>query len=170
MCELSSSPVSIPENLQKTFLLAGNSKVIFFNSNTGNKLIYKIKQSKENVKLYFVKAFIDNEFKYMGIIWDGAFSITSKSTFTSESIHYKGFDYVFKKVAAGLTLNPVIQIMHSGKCGRCAKELTDPISIETGFGETCFKKITGKTFALYKLEKAVSKKFDQWAGQAGNVA
>ncbi|WP_373093047.1 DUF6011 domain-containing protein [Zhongshania sp.] len=27
--------------------------------------------------------------------------------------------------------------MHAGKCGRCARKLTDPVSISTGFGPHC---------------------------------
>lgn len=33
----------------------------------------------------------------------------------------------------------ILEVWHNGSCGRCHRKLTDPDSIETGFGPECLK-------------------------------
>ena len=152
----------IPENLKKAFILAGNSKVIFHNPLTQVSLTYKIRQAKDLKDLFFVSAYNinDSEYQYIGIISNDQFRTTAKSKLTSDSTEVKAFIYVFNKIKTGT--ESVIQVRHAGQCGKCGKELTDPISIDLGFGPICFKKITGMTFSQYLLQKTVSRKFDEW--------
>lgn len=39
--------------------------------------------------------------------------------------------------------NPQADIAEENECGKCSRELTDPVSIERGIGPECFAKITG---------------------------
>ena len=50
----------------------------------------------------------------------------------------------FKFALANLQLKqmpPNCEVWHEGRCGRCARKLTDPTSIASGFGPECITKM-----------------------------
>jgi hypothetical protein len=45
------------------------------------------------------------------------------------------------------------EISEANECGRCGKELTDPISIEIGLGPDCNAKVTGSKYATQPVQQ-----------------
>lgn len=56
------------------------------------------------------------------------------------------------KAALGLDASPKARYQESNQCGRCRRDLTDPVSIERGIGPECFAKTTGSRRADVKRE------------------
>ena len=130
----------------RPFLMAGNSTFTVKNIKTGNRYTYKIKQAKDQndkpTDTYFV-SFLNgpdnwSNYAYIGIIRDNQYAWTSKARAGQESQVVKGFQWVFNHIE---TLPEHVEIWHAGKCARCAKKLTVPESIESGFGPECIKHV-----------------------------
>lgn len=125
------------------FITAGKSTFTVLNPNTGNRFTYFVEKSKHS-DLFFVKVLTgpDNNrhYSYIGILKDGLFKITDKSKFNNSANSVKVFCYVLNKLKTN-TLDSFIEILHEGKCGKCGKKLTTPISIKSGYGPDCFKNL-----------------------------
>jgi len=139
----------IPVNLQKVFILGGNSKIILTNPITENFLIFRIKISKDNNNLFFVSFKNGSGFyEYLGIINNEVFKITVNSKFKADSPQVKGFSFIWDKIISNKEITEVI-ISHDKKCPVCNKALLTDKNIEIGFHEYCFKKVTGFAFNKY---------------------
>ena len=70
-----------------------------------------------------------------------------KGTFWADGYSDPARVFALKQVllyAAGLPVHPQVEsVQESLFCGKCGRELTDPISIERGIGPTCFGQETG---------------------------
>ena len=101
--------------------------------------------------LYFVKVLTgsDNEsdYTYMGMIKFGNQGRAPQFTLTAASFRahmteatpcVAAFKWVFDRLLAN-HLPSNVEIWHEGRCARCGRKLTDNISIERGFGPTCFE-------------------------------
>lgn len=122
----------------RAFILAGNARVTLVSVKTGTRYTYRVRQADEK-PLWFVSllAGSDNEsdYVYLGIIRDGAFSLTKKSHMVPTSQPVVAFSWTFSKLSQGMPEQ--VEIWHEGRCGRCGRTLTVPESIESGFGPEC---------------------------------
>lgn len=80
---------------------------------------------------------------YLGVIDSTAFR-TSKGTAkaanaTADNINT--FGDVLRDLRAGQNNGHKVKIWHCGKCGHCARALSVPSSIKTGFGPDCAQKL-----------------------------
>ena len=132
------------------FLLAG--RAIFTVSNDkGEHYTFCVaaprKQQDEQNPCFFVSALTgpDNQhdYTYLGLLngKSGNVVITAKSAWKPEN----GVDQKIVKVARWAIrlvweqkeVPAGYKIQHSGRCSACGRELTDPVSIETGLGPIC---------------------------------
>jgi hypothetical protein len=128
--------------------LAGNATITLQSLKTLVHYTYRVRQAtdrqtQEPVKdLYFVNLLTDGnadegEFTYLGILSDGAFSLTAKSKLQASSGPVAAFRYYW-----GLPeLSEHLAVRHEGKCGRCGRTLTVPESIDAGIGPDCASKM-----------------------------
>ena len=124
------------------FMLAGKSTFTLKNVKSGNHLTYSVSK-KENKNIWFVKSKFGYDFKYIGYINSrGLFSITRKS-WNTDSINTAVFLSFFRYIKCNRTPNG-LELWHEGRCGRCGRKLTDPASIEAGFGPECIKLVQEK--------------------------
>ena len=53
---------------------------------------------------------------------------------------FTALDWTVKHLASG-SMPAQLELWHEGQCARCARPLTDPVSIERGFGPECVKRL-----------------------------
>jgi len=71
-----------------------------------------------------------------------------------------GFRWIFGKVVAGLELVSSdgahqVELRHADRCARCARPLTVPASIDSGFGPDCAEKVGAEWVAQVKAGEFV---------------
>jgi hypothetical protein len=130
------------------FITAGKAIFTCKSLKTGTRFTYKVAapkdQSKEASTILFVQVLTgsDNtsDYSFFGCLrrngdtWSFATSPKSRIGATAPSV--VAFDYIFRNLASGRTIDQ-LEIWHEGKCCRCGRKLTDPVSIETGIGPEC---------------------------------
>lgn len=123
-----------------TFLQAGNSTLTVVSKKTTARYTYRIRESDDG-KVFFVSVMFgpDNEtsYCYIGIIRNGEFKWTQKSKVAASDVRWKAFDWIYKQLSAN-KLPDSLEIWHEGKCGRCGRKLTVPLSIVRGIGPECW--------------------------------
>lgn len=130
---------------QKTFLLAGNAILTVMRMDTKNRFTYRISQLEQK-PIYFVSVLSgpnnNEDYSYIGTLFleNREFRHTKKSKVSQEASSFKTFQYLWNKLNAE-GLSELVGFFHSGKCGRCARTLTVPESIERGIGPECAKLI-----------------------------
>jgi hypothetical protein len=132
----------------RSFMLAGNAILTLRSHRTGAHYTYQVRRAGEGKTLWFVSLLTAPEvFTYLGIIREAAqglrFATTAKSCQSGDSPAAVGFERMFRALSAHGTILAGLDFMHAGKCGRCARRLTHPESIESGFGDECLSKIGG---------------------------
>lgn len=127
------------------FIFAGNSIATLVNTKTGNRFTFKVKGKKDS-NLFFVSVLTNpDSYTYIGTVINGQFKHGKKSKITKDAQSVRVFDYVFNNLVSN-SLPDFIEVWHEGRCGKCGRNLTVPVSIASGLGPECIKTIS-------KLEK-----------------
>lgn len=141
----------------KSFILGGRAIFTLRNEVTGNRRTYSVYRVKDpNKDMYFVNVRGDGEstqkdkegrhkWVYVGTIWNSQksnskFTLTAKSRVDKTSLAFLGFSWLWQKLVKSEPLHKDMSIYHEGRCARCGRQLTDPDSIQRGFGPECYKK------------------------------
>lgn len=125
------------------FFLGG--RALFTVSNGSEHRTFKItsKELEDGRTLYFAALLTgpDNEssYTYMGMFNPKQAKVfpTRKSTFSADSQPMKIINWSLQMIRGEKELPAGYSIRHEGKCCRCGRTLTDPVSIELGIGPTC---------------------------------
>lgn len=140
----------IPHDKALVFMLAGCSEFIMVSGKTGTKLRYRLDKktstrSDGNEFIYWLNTSNSNEtMTYAGVLFfdsnDNQFKFGkgARGKLTIGDIKVKSILYVLNNLYNN-RFNINVKIYHVGKCGKCAKKLTDPVSILTGLGPKCAK-------------------------------
>lgn len=122
------------------FFHGGNAT--FTVSNGIEHYTYKIRKPNENTP-FFVGLLTgpDNEssYTYMGLYLPDKNQVilTRKSRYTEDTKPFRVVNWALKIVEFQKELPEGYNIQHEGRCGRCGRTLTEPESIEAGFGPEC---------------------------------
>lgn len=147
--------VRLPE-ISAKFVFAG--RAIFVTENAaGEHITYRVRGHESEFPLgsgimrksYFLnikspggKRFADGSqspWRYIGVIGlDGNVKLTNKSEYQPTSREVKVAAWSLRAIMDGKPLPEGYRIRHSGKCGRCGRELTDPESMTRGIGPECW--------------------------------
>jgi len=129
------------------FVFAGKAVFTLVSSVTGRHLTFKVtKAKKAGVNgPYFVAALTgpDNmsSYTYMGHMYrgQGGYKLTagSKGKLDPGTTTRKAFEWFMSRVKEERELPNGGEFWHEGRCGRCARRLTVPLSIERGLGPIC---------------------------------
>lgn len=125
------------------FLAGGRAK--FTASGNGRHYTFQVKKPK-NKDVYFVSLLSgpdnQNSYTYMGVYnpQRQALYLTAKSAYAKDSIPVRTFRWVLKVLDGTGQIPDGYNIEHSGRCGRCNRELTEPESLATGLGPVCRQK------------------------------
>jgi hypothetical protein len=129
------------------FMSAGKATVTLVSKKTGNRFTYRITMSEDKL-CHFVALLSgpDNtsDYQYMGrisrgVYWHGR-KIPRPGDISRDAPSAKAFDWTWRALAR-YTMPEQLEIWHEGRCGRCARKLTVPSSIERGFGPECAEKM-----------------------------
>jgi hypothetical protein len=131
----------------REYVFAGKAIFTLESRKTGAHYTYKVKKceakpgEKDPGNLYFVSQMTagsadEGQWSYLGIVRDGKFTITKKSTANADAPSVKAFAFFM----ALKELHPLLSVYHTGRCGKCGRTLTVPESINSGIGPECAKK------------------------------
>lgn len=134
---------AIDNTTVKAFVKAGNALFTLENSLTGNRFTFKVKRSDDETReVYFVSVLAGpnntQDYSYLGCIFGDTFKRTAKSRIGEDAMSYKAFKWFMSRLE---NLPECIKVYHHGRCARCARVLTVPSSIESGFGPECASKL-----------------------------
>ena len=140
-------PAILAPEARKPYILAGRAKVTVVSSRTGTRFTYKIvakettdRHTGEKTTLHFVSVLCgpDNgaDYTFLGTIFDSAtFRHGARSSILPSSPSAQAWVWLWQNITSDKA-----EVWHSGECGRCGRELTDPESIARGLGPTCAEK------------------------------
>lgn len=126
----------------KKFVKAGKAIFTLTNTETGNRMTYKVNKHKEK-DLWFVSVLNgpDNysNYNYIGTVFGNDFRHTQKSRVGKDSMSFKAFAWLNAFMNSDKNIPDHVHVYHEGRCGRCGKRLTVPESILAGFGPECVR-------------------------------
>jgi len=128
----------------RAFALGGNARLTLSSLRTGARYTYRVAATRDapgQKSGFFVSLLTgaDNEadYTYIGMLRGGKFVMTQASKLPHASAPVQAFSYFWKHVGLGDAIPPQLEVRHEGRCGRCARVLTVPESIDSGFGPEC---------------------------------
>lgn len=132
------------------YMFGGKSEFVIENIITRNRFLYQVKQAQNNKNLYFVyaKQITTDTDEISKKNYSGYFIINGKYYNYHQGKHGNlsikdkpivALNYTINKLK-NKTLQSCVHIKHTGRCGICGRRLTDDVSIERGFGISCYNK------------------------------
>jgi hypothetical protein len=130
------------------FIIAGNATLTIKSLKTGDHITYRVRKSQDG-RVFFVSVRTggpgEKLFAYMGTLPGerpdhAPVKLTGKSKYALGDREPRAFNWLWGAVCEGV-LPPQAEVRHEGTCGRCARPLTDPESIDRGFGPECWSKL-----------------------------
>lgn len=136
--------------INEQFIRSG--KAIFTVSNDkGEHYTYRVNRKEDkhnpNKSVFFASLLTgpDNlsDYSYMGLLDASRLKLilTKGSKVNAATTSVKVFQWALHIIAGRIELPEGYNIQHAGRCGKCAKTLTDPISVEIGIGPECRKQM-----------------------------
>lgn len=133
----------------KAFILGGNAVFTVKSLKTGAHFTFKVSKHKEEA-VYFAKLLTgsdnDGDYKNFARIVEHAGTLEYKhnksSKITNDAPGAKAFAWLWHMIEKS-KMPADAEVYHEGKCARCARTLTVPSSIASGFGPECIKHVDG---------------------------
>jgi hypothetical protein len=134
----------------RAFILGGRAVFTLVSKKTHTRYTFRVSRAKDNENMFFVGTLTgpDNgsDYAYLGFFQtmhggrvltcrDGAYMRAGKKG-NPDDVRFRGLDYLLRAIARG-ELPADVEFWHEGRCARCARVLTDPVSIARGFGPEC---------------------------------
>jgi hypothetical protein len=132
----------------RAFIRAGNAHFTIVSKHTGARFTYRVRAPKpqepgqktfRSSTDFFVGVLSgsDNEsaYAYLGFLKGDVYCHGKKSRVNQTAPSARAFAWFWKALQAN-RLEPV-EFWHEGRCGRCARKLTVPESIASGYGPEC---------------------------------
>lgn len=138
--------ITEPTDIRR-FMLAGKAVLTLKSLRTGAHFTYRIDCPKDNPdgdrRFVSVLTGADNtgDYTYIGMIYGNEFRQTARSRVGRDAMSVKVIAWFCRTVLASGIKHPELRINHEGHCGRCARPLTTPESVERGIGPECWKKM-----------------------------
>ena len=129
------------------FITAGRAHFTLVSKQTGKRYTYRVArpQPRDGEKagtgplLAAVLYGQDNgsDYRYAGVVSPaGELRRTAKSKLNCDDPRFAGLQWALGNMAAG-RIPDQLEVWHEGRCGRCARRLTDPTSLAIGLGPEC---------------------------------
>jgi len=117
-----------------------------FTVDNGEKHYTYVVQKHKSSDIWFVRVFTGsdntsyfNHYSYLGMFDPtiGEVRVTAKSRFGKDTPQFKACQWAITQVRQGNELPEGWNIRHEGRCCKCGRKLTNPVSIEKGIGPEC---------------------------------
>lgn len=122
------------------FMLAGKATFTVTSRKSGRHMTFKVNgfEGSRGDTLHFVRVLVGSYYEKLGTIFGGLnYRISDKSPIGPEATSHKTIQWLVRNVLQNGQLPDNVIFQHSGQCGRCARPLTDPDSINRGLGPEC---------------------------------
>ena len=123
------------------FIFSGKA-VVTLTSTSGTHFTFKLSQSDDE-RVFFVNHLFgsdnswDGDWAFLGIVFDDNHSrLVAGKKGKPNAASFKALAWTLQHLAAG-GIPEALTIQHNDACGRCGRELTDPVSVATGLGPIC---------------------------------
>jgi hypothetical protein len=123
----------------RRFCFGGHARFTLESKATGQHYTFEISERAFGEKKYWFVAVMTNgdDYTYIGkLISRSTIQLTAKSRLSEDAPAVKALAWFLRALAADVIPDSVT-VYHSGKCGRCGRELTDPESVRCGLGPVC---------------------------------
>jgi hypothetical protein len=133
----------------RDFLTAGRAVFTIKSLKTGVHFTYRITKKEEDGRptVFFVGLLQSGDtFRYLGLLNFGpqgaksdaaTLRLTGKSCAGADAPSVAAMNYLLSNVYYHNRLPPQAEVSHEGKCCKCARPLTHPISLALGIGPEC---------------------------------
>jgi len=144
----------------RRFILGGRAIFTMKNTKRGSHYSYQVDfKGTWPARVYGMTS--GQERVIIGYInWRGAFYRVGRSPVAKDDPRHVCFSWLWDRMTARKPLPASIEVWHHGNCCRCARELTDPLSIERGFGPVCWTHVHGSLHLSARLEAVAEKLID----------
>jgi hypothetical protein len=124
----------------RDFILAGRAKFTFYSDTTQNSYKFLVNR-KLGSDIWWVK-FLNNkeDHQYIGYLKADIWWPTDKKIGVEGRAAQDVFDYGWRVILQDKVPHSM-HILHDGICGYCSRPLTDAVSLITGIGPICRKKL-----------------------------
>jgi len=139
----------------KKFVFAGNATFTIQSKKTNKHYSFRFRKNKKDLTSHYYRncgtaghtsptfwvsvcTGGGDQYTYLGAArWGQPFvALTKASKFGVDAPVKKALDFFLKGLDHGVVSGD-LNVFHAGRCGRCGRELTDPVSIERGIGPEC---------------------------------
>ena len=130
-------------NEVQRFIFGGHAHFTLESKVSGQHYTFEISKREFGDKEFWFAAVMSNgdQYNYLGkLISKYTLQFTAKSRMTADAPAVKALCWFLRALQKGSIPDSVI-VYHSGKCGCCGRELTDPESIRCGIGPVCREKV-----------------------------
>ena len=123
------------------FMVAGDAYVTLQSTRTGAHFTYRVyglSVSPHGAVSHFVSVLTGpDSYTYLGCLYDAkVYRHGKKSPIAADAPSAKAFAWTWVRLVSGFMPRD-LAVYHEGRCGRCSRRLTDPVSISLGMGPTC---------------------------------
>jgi hypothetical protein len=123
----------------RNFCFGGHAHFTLESRVTGQHYTFEISRKEFGNREYWFAAVMTSgdQYTYIGQVASNCtIKFTAKSRLTADAPAVKALTWFLRALTAGLVPDSVV-VYHSGKCGCCGRELTDPESVRRGIGPVC---------------------------------
>jgi hypothetical protein len=124
----------------KSFILGGKAVFTAVSKVTGKHITFRVKRINDPyTEKYFVMVRTHAGWEYQFMLKKNSieYVLTSRETEKLFTVYAKAFKFIVNNYLNAYNPCENLVIKHEGKCCKCGRPLTDPVSIEYGMGTKC---------------------------------
>lgn len=127
------------------FAFGGRARFTLVSKTTGKRYTYRIAKAKD-ADMFFASLLVgqnnEADYEYLGFSKpvQGHAALISGNKGNPAHPAFKALDWTLRHIGQG-NMPETLEFWHEGRCARCGRALTDPASIEAGFGPECINHI-----------------------------
>lgn len=125
----------------KTFIQAGRAVFTLTSEETNASFTYLLTRAPQRgaalAPLFASVLVAPDAYAYLGMVNDFGLRVTAASRFSETVPSFRALAWFLRQLNRADELPESVTFRHEGRCGRCARALTTPASIDTGLGPEC---------------------------------